>query len=51
MDVSHVKILAPVGSFAVLEAAIKAGADEVYFGATALSMRQGSGHNLSLIHI
>jgi len=47
MDVSHVKILAPVGSFAVLEAAIKAGADEVYFGATALSMRQGSGHNFA----
>ena len=47
MDISHLKILAPVGSFIVLEAAIKAGADEVYFGATALSMRQGSGNNFA----
>jgi len=42
MDTSHVKILAPVGNFAMLQAAIKAGADEVYFGSNLFSMRAGS---------
>lgn len=41
------EIMAPAGSFESLEAAIKAGADSVYFGATQLNMRARSSANFS----
>lgn len=40
--------MAPVGSFAALTAAIKAGADSVYFGVQQLNMRARSAANFSL---
>jgi len=39
MSKKLIEIMAPAGSFASLEAAIKAGADSVYFGVTQLNMR------------
>jgi putative protease len=42
MDISHLKILAPVGNFTMLKTAINAGADEIYFGSTLFSMRAGA---------
>jgi U32 family peptidase len=43
-----IEIMAPAGSFASLSAAIRAGADSVYFGAGGLNMRQASSANFSL---
>ncbi|OGJ44180.1 collagenase [Candidatus Peregrinibacteria bacterium RIFOXYA12_FULL_33_12] len=43
-----IELLAPVGSFASLQAAIKAGCDSVYFGVHQLHMRARSAHNFSL---
>lgn len=43
-----VEIMAPAGSFESLAAAIKAGADSVYFGAGNLNMRSRSSANFSL---
>ncbi len=40
--------MAPAGSFESLEAAIKAGADSVYFGATQLNMRARASANFSI---
>jgi putative protease len=40
--------MAPAGSFESLEAAIKAGADSVYFGVTQLNMRARAAANFSL---
>ncbi len=40
--------MAPVGSFAALSAAIKAGADSVYFGVQQLNMRARSAANFTL---
>ena len=45
---SKVEIMAPAGSFEALAAAIKAGADAVYFGAGELNMRARSSANFSL---
>lgn len=42
------EVMAPVGSFESLTAAIKAGADSIYFGAGQLNMRARSAHNFSL---
>ena len=42
------KILAPVGDFAGLNAAIKAGCDEVYFGVAQLNMRALSAKNFEI---
>lgn len=42
------EILAPVGSFESLSAAISAGADSVYFGVEQLNMRSRSSHNFTL---
>lgn len=42
------EVMAPVGSFESLTAAIKAGCDSVYFGAGQLNMRARSAHNFSL---
>ncbi len=44
----HVEILAPAGNFESLMAAIKAGADSVYFGAEHLNMRANSTNNFKL---
>ena len=42
------ELLSPVGSFEALSAAIKAGADSVYFGAGQLNMRSRSSYNFTL---
>lgn len=44
----QVELMAPAGSWEALRAAIKAGADAVYFGMGSLNMRAHSGHNFSL---
>jgi U32 family peptidase len=43
-----VEVMAPVGSFAALQAAIGAGADSVYFGVTQLNMRAQAAANMSI---
>jgi len=43
-----IEIMAPVGSFASLKAAIQGGADSVYFGAGHLNMRSKSSQNFTL---
>lgn len=43
-----VEIMAPVGSFEALEAAIDSGCDSVYFGVVQLNMRSRSAHNFTL---
>lgn len=45
---SDFEILAPVGSYASLHAAIKAGADAIYFGVQGLNMRSRSSANFTL---
>ena len=45
---NEIEIMAPVGSFESLEAAIQGGADSVYFGVVQLNMRAGSSHNFTL---
>ncbi len=42
------EIMAPVGSFESLSAAINAGADSVYFGVTQLNMRAKAAHNMTI---
>lgn len=48
MKRSDFEIMAPVGSFESLAAAIKAGADAVYFGIEGLNMRSRSSSNFNL---
>ena len=43
-----VEIMAPAGSFESLQAAIKAGADSVYFGVRQLNMRSKAANNFTL---
>ena len=43
-----VEIMAPVGSFEALAAAIKAGADSVYFGVEQLNMRARASNNFTI---
>ena len=43
-----IEIMAPVGSYESLSAAIQAGADSVYFGVGHLNMRSKSSQNFSL---
>lgn len=43
-----VEVMAPVGSFAALAAAIHAGADSVYFGVTQLNMRARAADNMRI---
>lgn len=45
---SRVKILAPAGNWESLTAAIKAGADEIYFGIGDLNMRAAGANNFSI---
>ena len=42
------EIMAPVGSYESLSAAIQAGADSIYFGIQGLNMRSGSAHNFTI---
>jgi U32 family peptidase len=44
----RIEIMAPAGSFEALDAAIKAGADSVYFGVAQLNMRAKAANNFSL---
>jgi len=43
-----IEIMAPVGSYESLEAAIKAGADSIYFGVQQLNMRAKSSDNFNI---
>ncbi|MEG0498297.1 MAG: U32 family peptidase, partial [Alistipes sp.] len=47
MKRSEIEIMAPVGSYESLAAAIDAGADAVYFGIGALNMRARSAANFT----
>ena len=44
---SDIEIMAPVGSYEALAAAIQAGADSVYFGIGQLNMRSASAANFT----
>ncbi|MBQ3186241.1 MAG: U32 family peptidase [Alistipes sp.] len=48
MKRSDIELMAPVGSYESLAAAIKAGADSVYFGVGKLNMRSASAANFTL---
>lgn len=48
MKRSEIEIMAPVGSYESLQAAISAGADAVYFGVGKLNMRSASAANFTL---
>lgn len=48
MKRENIEIMAPAGSFEALAAAIKAGADSVYFGVGTMNMRSRSSANFSL---
>ena len=48
MTKSLIEIMAPAGSFESLEAAMKAGADSVYFGVTQLNMRARASANFTI---
>ena len=48
MQRSDIEIMAPVGSYESLAAAIQAGADAVYFGVGKLNMRSASAANFTL---
>ncbi len=45
---NSIEIMAPVGSWESLHAALQAGADSIYFGMDALNMRSHSAHNFTL---
>jgi len=44
----NAEIMAPAGSYESLTAAIKAGADSVYFGVTQLNMRARAAANFNI---
>ncbi|MBR5819832.1 MAG: U32 family peptidase, partial [Alistipes sp.] len=48
MQRSDLELMAPVGSYEALAAAIEAGADSVYFGVGKLNMRSASAANFTL---
>ena len=48
MKRSDIELMAPVGSYEALAAAIEAGADSVYFGVGKLNMRSASAANFTL---
>ncbi len=48
MTAKDIEIMAPVGSYASLHAAIQGGADSVYFGIGKLNMRSNSSQNFTL---
>lgn len=45
---TNIEVMAPAGSFECLNAAIKAGADAIYFGVEQLNMRARSSNNFTL---
>ena len=47
----NAEIMAPIGSFASLAAAINAGADSVYFGVTQLNMRVRAADNMTIVDL
>ncbi len=47
-DINKMEVMAPVGSYEALSAALKAGADSVYFGIEQLNMRARSSINFTL---
>ncbi|GHT61197.1 collagenase [Bacteroidia bacterium] len=47
-DIHQYEIMAPVGSYESLAAAIRAGADSVYFGIAGLNMRSHSANNFTI---
>ncbi|MDH8701184.1 putative protease [Dysgonomonadaceae bacterium PH5-43] len=47
-DISKYEIMAPVGSFESLAAAIQGGADSIYFGIEGLNMRSRSANNFTI---
>jgi len=51
MGVSKIELMAPVGSFESLAAAIQAGADSVYFGVEQLNMRARTNSGLTVADI
>ena len=48
MNRKDFEIMAPVGSYESLHAAISAGANSIYFGVEGLNMRAGSAANFTL---
>lgn len=48
MNNSRMELMAPAGSFEALAAAVKSGANSVYFGVEQLNMRTKSTHNFTL---
>lgn len=46
-DISEIEIMAPVGSYESLTAAIQGGADSIYFGIEGLNMRAKSSNNFT----
>ena len=48
MQRSDIELMAPVGSYEALAAAIEAGADSIYFGVGKLNMRSASAANFTL---
>lgn len=48
MNAAQVEIMAPVGSYESLSAALQAGTDSVYFGVEQLNMRSKSSNNFTL---
>ncbi|NOX85242.1 MAG: U32 family peptidase, partial [Chlorobi bacterium] len=48
LTAKDIEIMAPVGSYASLHAAIRGGADSVYFGIGKLNMRSNSSQNFTL---
>src|SRR5690606_10457901 len=48
IHVKHIEIMAPVGSYESLMAAIQAGAGAVYFGVELLNMRARSANNFTI---
>lgn len=48
MKIENIEIMAPVGSYASLQAAIQGGADAVYFGVGNLNMRSRSAANFNI---
>jgi putative protease len=51
MDIRDVEIMAPVGSYESLRAAIQAGAGSIYFGVEQLNMRARSANNFTLVDL
>ena len=48
MERKDIEIMAPVGSYESLMAAVQGGADSVYFGVEHLNMRAASSNNFTL---